>query len=72
MVSPEREAIIAFTCATNLGESAIAGLMPLVDQSQAVQQLKQGIRSGNGPEYRLFAVGFDQYLIRLDPVSAAP
>jgi hypothetical protein len=68
MVSPQREAIIGFTCTTNLGESAISSLEPFIDQSPAVQQLKQALQATNvGETYRLLALGFDQYLIRLDP-----
>ena len=63
MVSPQREAILAFTCA-NLGEPAVRALQPLVDQSTELQQLKQVIQRSNTQTYKPFVLLFDQYMIQ--------
>jgi hypothetical protein len=69
MVSVEREAIIGFTCAANLGDATINELAALVDRTPGVQQLKQSLQRGELQEYRLFALGFDRNLIRVDPAK---
>ena len=57
MVSAEPEAIIRFTCATNLGDSTLNELAALVDRNAGIQQLKQVLQRGDLQEYRLFALG---------------
>ena len=66
MVSAEREAIIGFTCAANLGGATIDELTALVDRNPAVQQLQRALQRGDLQEYQLFALGFDNNLIRID------
>jgi hypothetical protein len=67
LVSAEREAIIGFTCTTNLGDSTVSELTGVVDRSPGVQRLKQALQRGELQEYRLFGLGFEKNIIRIDP-----
>jgi|SRR5215469_1672778 len=78
IVSEEQRAILAMTCVPNVGKAFLEQMVPVLEKSEGVRQLKEYRANYSGLEglsrmlgiklvtYRYFSLGFDQYVIRLD------
>ena len=75
--SPERETIMGFTCTANLGKAVIEQMIPLINQSAGIAELKKyrkyavyaplaELVGAKITTYRYFGLGFDQHIILFD------
>jgi hypothetical protein len=62
-VDRQTQTLIAYTCASNVGEAAIRAIPSFLDKSEDVQRLKQ---VHSALKLRTFELGFDQYVLTLD------
>lgn len=78
IVSEEQRTILGMTCVPNVGKAFLDQMVPVLEKSEGVRQLKEYRANYSGLEglsrmlgiklvtYRYFSLGFDQYVIRLD------
>jgi hypothetical protein len=78
IVSEEQRAILGITCVSNVGKPFLEQMVPVLEKSEGVKQLRDYRANYAGLEslsrilgmklvtYRYFSLGFDQYVIRLD------
>jgi hypothetical protein len=77
VVSEQERIVFGITCVANVGLPLIQQMVPTLDSSEGVQQLKrlrryagfEGLSNALGMKmvtYRFFALGFDNYVIRFD------
>src|SRR5262249_33756754 len=78
VVSEEQRAILGMTCVSNVGKPFLEQMVPVLEKSEGVKQLRDYRANYAGLEglsrilgmklvtYRYFSLGFDQYVIRLD------
>jgi hypothetical protein len=78
MVQEQQRTILAMTCVPNVGKAFLEQMVPVLEKSEGVRQLKEYRANYAGLEgfsrmlgmklvtYRYFALGFDRYIIRLD------
>jgi hypothetical protein len=78
VVSEEQRAILGMTCVSNIGKPFLEQMVPVLEKSDGVKQLRDYRANYAGLEglsrmlgmklvtYRYFSLGFDQYVIRLD------
>ena len=78
IVSEEQRAILGITCVSNVAKPFLEQMIPVLEKSEGVKQLKEYRANYGGLEglsrmlgmklvtYRYFSLGFDQYVIRLD------
>src|SRR5690242_15503763 len=78
IVSEEQRTIMGMTCVPNVGKAFLEQMVPVLEKSEGVRQLKEYRANYAGLEgfsrmlglklvtYRYFALGFDQYVVRLD------
>ena len=78
VVSEEQRTILGMTCVANVGKAFLEQMVPVLERSEGVRQLKEYRANYAGLEglsrmlgmklvtYRYFSLGFDQYVIRLD------
>lgn len=78
IVSEEQRTILGMTCVANVGKAFLEQMVPVLEKSEGVRQLKEYRANYSGLEglsrmlgiklvtYRYFSLGFDQYVIRLD------
>jgi hypothetical protein len=77
VVSEQERMVFGITCVANLGLPLIQQIVPTLDSSEGVRQLKrlrkyagfEGLSNALGVKmmtYRFFALGFDNYVIRFD------
>jgi hypothetical protein len=80
-VSEEQRAILGMTCVSNVGKPFLEQMIPVLENSDGIKQLKEYRANYAGLEglsrvlgmklvtYRYFSLGFDQYVIKLDADS---
>lgn len=78
IVSEEQRTILGMTCVPNVGKAFLEQIVPVLEKSEGVRQLKEYRSNYAGLEglsrmlgirlvtYRYFSLGFDQYVVRLD------
>jgi hypothetical protein len=78
IVSEQQRTILGMTCVPNVGKAFLEQMVPVLEKSEGVKQLKEYRANYSGLEglsrmlgiklvtYRYFSLGFDQYVIRLD------
>lgn len=78
IVSEQQRTILGMTCVPNVGKAFLEQMVPVLEKSEGVRQLKEYRANYSGLEglsrmlgmklitYRYFSLGFDQYVIRLD------
>ena len=80
-VSEEQRAILGMTCVSNVGKSFLEQMIPVLEKSDGMKQLREYRANYAGLEglsrmlgmklvtYRYFSLGFEQYVIKLDADS---
>jgi len=78
IVSEEQRTILGMTCVPNVGKAFLEQMVPVLEKSEGVRQLKEYRANYSGLEglsrmlgiklvtYRYFSLGFEHYVIRLD------
>ena len=80
-VSEEQRAILGMTCVSNVGKPFLEQMIPVLEKSEGMKQLREYRANYAGLEglsrmlgmklvtYRYFSLGFEQYVIKLDADS---
>jgi hypothetical protein len=62
-IDRDRQALVAYTCATNLGEAAIRQVPNILDKNPDFEKLKQ---VHGALKLKTFELGFDHFVLTLD------